>query len=174
MKRRSGGAKRVDASLFAAMVNDPRSECYVATVEILHGASSHWRLESGPLGRELIVGVVTVPEGIELEALLFANDVWRVPSVGAEVAVIVPGKELGGRPVIVAVGDAPERTGDNRTILVAPDTIEVTAPTVILGPSPESTDPIQDGFVHGRGVDPFTGAPYFALGNTSSHTRGTK
>jgi hypothetical protein len=27
--------------------------------------------------------------------------------------------------------------------------------------------PIQDGVVHGQGVDPFTGAPYAALGNTS-------
>lgn len=26
---------------------------------------------------------------------------------------------------------------------------------------------VMDGVVHGQGVDPFTGAPYFALGNTS-------
>lgn len=44
--------------------------------------------------------------------------------------------------------------------------ITIVANVIELGG--EGLIPLQDGVVHGTGVDPFTGVPYFALGNTSA------
>jgi hypothetical protein len=79
------------------------------------------------------------------------------------------------------------RTNDGTNLEVRPDgTIEATQPggatvringdgvqvlpgggKVSLGDEAANLIDVQDGIVHGRGIDPFTGAPYFALGNTS-------
>ncbi len=60
-------------------------------------------------------------------------------------------------------GDASElRTLDGTTV------IRLKAGAVELGADAVALIPLLDGVVHGRGVDPFTGAPYYALGNTSS------
>jgi hypothetical protein len=54
------------------------------------------------------------------------------------------------------------RTLDGTTV------IRLKAGAVELGAGTAPLIPLQDGVVHGRGIDPFTGAPYFALGNTSA------
>lgn len=139
MKRRRGGAKRLNVEHFAAMFADPRSENYVANVARVGSETTHWRRE----GNEIIVGVVTVPDGIELEAVLMSNgDIWRVPEERAEVLVVVPNKDLGFRPFVVAVTKAPARASDTRTVIVAPDRIELIAPTIVLSSDGVAGEPL--------------------------------
>lgn len=68
-----------------------------------------------------------------------------------------------GRAVAGVASDAVElRTLDGATVL------RLKAGVVELGADAAALIPLIDGVVHGRGIDPFTGAPYHALGNTSS------
>lgn len=139
MKRRRGGAKRLNVEHFAALFADPRSENYVGEVARIGSASTHWQR----VDNEIHVGVVTVPDGIELEAVLMSNgDIWRVPEEGAEVLVVVPNKDLGFRPFVVAVTKAPARASDTRTVIVAPDRIELIAPAIVLSSDGVAGEPL--------------------------------
>lgn len=51
--------------------------------------------------------------------------------------------------------------------------VVVDSPDIRLGGDEELMDPTQ-GLVHGQGVDPFTGMPYFALGNASTVVKAKK
>lgn len=51
--------------------------------------------------------------------------------------------------------------------------VVVDSPDIRLGGDEELMDPTQ-GLVHGQGIDTFTGAPYFALGNTSTVVKAKK
>ncbi len=51
--------------------------------------------------------------------------------------------------------------------------VVVDSKDVRLGGDAELVDPTQ-GVVHGQGIDPFTGMPYFALGNTSTVVKAKK
>lgn len=180
--RGNRGAMRLDASPLNEIVDRRmrrRVDAYVGVVTKPAGEASHYELNA----QDVLVWVELQPTGNEVQARLAsvgggANmGLWRVPAVGTEVAVLCPGGRMDFMPIIVGVlssGQAPERMSDQRTILVANDTVEVTAPRVVLGPAPADVVDAQDGFVHGRGVDSFTGSPYFALGNTSQKVLGNK
>lgn len=174
-KRKPKGSRRLDTTDLRALMQDRRLWVALGLVTKPPDAAAHFEVTENRA--DVLVHVELAPRRIEmwcrLGALAGGSDlgVWRVPPVGAEVAVVVPEGEVGFQPVLIATlssGRAPERVSDGRTIIVATDTVEITAPKVILGPTPGSVVAQTDGLVHGTGVDPFTGATYWTLGNTTS------
>lgn len=171
-KRGAKAAKRLDTTDLRGLLKDRRLWAQLAVVAVPEGASKQWELIEG----DLLVDVETVPQGLELRCRLGAAagaigmGLWRVPAVGTEVAVLVPDGDLGFSPLIVAClssGGAPDRASDTRTVLVATDVIEITAPKVVIGPEPAlMLDPMM-GALNGEAVDPFTGMQHWALGNAS-------
>lgn len=175
--RRRKASKRLDLSDMKHALRDGRIWCALGVVTKPEGSDSHFEVVT-EFGQpvEVLVEVVTMPGGLELSCRLgsFAGGpgmgLWRVPAEGDEVAVMVPDGEIEFQPTIVAVlstGEVPERLGEGRTILVATDQVEVIAPKVYLGPDPDTIVEGTDGLVHGTGIDPFTGATYAALSNTT-------
>lgn len=177
-RRGGAGAKRIDLTDLRDLLKDRRLWAQLAVVTRPDGADRHWELVSG----QIHVDVRTVPRGIELHCRLgtqagsVGQGLWRVPAEGTEVAVLVPDGMPDFQPIIVACldsGPAPDRVGDDKTILVATDTVEITAPTVVLGPSPGSVISTW-GVVNGEAIDPFTGLTQFALGNASRKVFGER
>jgi hypothetical protein len=84
-------------------------------------------------------------------------------------AVAIPGISSRGRvPAGISTTALELRTLDGKTVLrIKPGLIE-------LGGDETPLDPAQDGLVHGRGIDPFSGLSYWALGNTSGIVRAKK
>jgi len=147
-------------------------------------AASHYRIvESGGQVTDVIVEVLSSPSKHDLSCSLATVaggagvGIWSIPPIGTQVLVALPEGKVDFRPTIVAIlssGQAPSRISDDRTVIVASGTVEITAPKVVLAAHPELVIDQTDGFVHGRGVDPFTGAPYWALGSTSAVVKGEK
>lgn len=179
------GARRFDPSDLRQLLRDERLWAQLGTVRKVAGAAQHWELVDG----HILVDVETHPRRLELRCRLgtaaggMGRGLWRVPAVGEEVAVLVPDGEIDFYPIIVAVlesGTAPDRVGDDRTLLVATDIVEITAPvvevragTVKMSDTPDALLPI-DGVLTGQAIDPFTGLAHFALGNASAHILGKK
>lgn len=178
-KRRRKGSKRLDTTDLRSLLEDKRLWVQLAIVAVPDGASSHFVIEAG----QVLVDVETVPRGLDLRCRLgvgaggVGQGLWRVPAPGTEVAVLVPDGQIEFSPMIVACldsGAAPDRASDTRTILVATDAIEITAPSVIIGPGPDGTQPLIDGVVTGQAVDPFTGLQQWQLGGSSRSVRAKK
>jgi hypothetical protein len=176
-------SKRLDVTGLREALADRRIWAQLAVVAAPAGASSHWELVADQQGnRHVLVDVETVPRRIELRCRLGAGagglgqGLWRIPAIGTEVAILVPDGQIDFQPVIVACldsGAAPERLEDGRTILVATDTVEITAPKVVLGPGPEGMA-FEDGLLSGRATDPYTGLTHAQLGNGSTKVFGAK
>lgn len=102
---------------------------------------SHFRIVTFKDGRRtVIVDVELQPSRITVMARLAAvGGVWRIPDVGDEVAVSIPEGRIEFMPVITGTLSEPAaRVSDTRTVIEAPDAIEVTAPQVLLGPDAAS------------------------------------
>lgn len=142
---RSGAARRArksarrasDFSDLKEVLKDGRVFVELATVQA-HGTGQHWSRED----EDLLVEVVTCPRGRELVCRLGAaagqasSGLWRVPAVGTEVVVAIPDGEPDHHPTIVAClssGAAPARAGADKTLLAAPDAIELDAPAIRAG-----------------------------------------
>jgi len=101
--------------------------------------------------------------------------VWRIPPVGTEVVVVIPSGDIDDDPCIVATlasGGTPGELDEDTLVVKAPKvTIIATGGAVEIGEAGLITT---DGLVHGTGIDPFTGATYAALNNTSSTVRAKK
>lgn len=72
---------------------------------------------------------------------------WRIPAVGAEVMVALPMGRMDFMPTIIAQlsgGVVPEDVSDDKTVLVAPDEIDLIAPIVKIG-SATGTEPLVKG-----------------------------
>ena len=130
-----------------------------------------------------MIEVETMPDGLDLTCRLSTSGsgggfgLWAIPRVGSIVAVLVPDGEIEFQPIIVGVLDnnaAPDRVSPDRVILVSSVPVEITAPKVILGPDPGDIMEETDGVVTGKGIDPFTGQTYAALGNMSSKVFANK
>lgn len=177
-KRSGRGAKRMDPQALRELLKDSRLHCIRAKVWKPPGETTHWAAEKDSGGNTFIlVHVLTIPHAIDLTCRLGSQvagggqGLWRIPDIGTEVAVENPDGALEFEPTIIGVmdsGNPPSRVGTNRTILVANDIVEITAPKVYLGPTPEVIVEASDGLVHGSGIDSFTGATYFALQNTTA------
>jgi hypothetical protein len=131
-KRGSKAAKRVDLTDLREALMDRRLHAALGVVVVPPGASSHWSFHGDK--EDVIVEVETMPEGLDLSCRLgtFAGGpsagLWRVPAVGDEVAVLLPNGQMDFMPTIVAVlstGQVPARVGTARTVLVAPDEVEI-------------------------------------------------
>ena len=184
-KRRGRRAKRVDPQVIADALKDRRVWTVLGVVVVPEGGSSHFRtVERGGKIVDVLVEVETSPGLLDLTCRLSslgagaASGLWMVPAVGSEVLVAVPDGMIDFQPTIVGVlssGEVPSRAAtEGRMVLVASSEIEITAPVVKLGPTPESINAVQDTLVHGMGTDAFTGAQYYALGNTTSKVRSKK
>jgi hypothetical protein len=177
--RGNSPTKQLDLSPLKQALMDRRVWTGVGVVYRPDGESQHFEVD----GEDVLIHLHLVPDGTDLTARLgtFAGGagmgLWRVPAAGDEVAVLIPAGELGYMPIVVGVlssGQAPARVAENRTILVATDTVEITAPRVVLGPDPDQVIDAQDGFVHAKGTDPYTGMQYWMLGNASAKVVGNK
>src|SRR6185295_3752945 len=100
-------------------------------------ADSHYRIvtRDGKVA-DVLVEVETMPTRQDLTCRLEAGaggpgaGLWRIPPVGTEVAVVIPEGRIDFMPTIVGImtsGEAPSRVAADRTILVAPDRIEIIA-----------------------------------------------
>ena len=140
--RQRPGSRRGAPSDLADLFKDGRVWVQRALVA-RPGSEPHWFKEDG----DIFVHVETVPRGLDLTCRLGAAfgsmgfGGWRVPAVGTEVLVAIPDGETDWLCTIIgceASGAAPARAGVDRTLLVAPDVIEVQAPKAVLGPDGSS------------------------------------
>jgi len=181
--RTGPGARYPDLSNLQKLMRDERAWVVRGTVWVPPGRSSHYRVISeGELVRSVLIEVRTVPGNHDLTCELStiaggANmGIWAVPPVGSQVVVALPDGSVSFTPTIVGVlaYGAPDRISEDKTIIVATGTVEITAPKIVLSSDPTTIVDAQDGVVVGRGIDPFTGTPYYALGNTSSIVKAEK
>ncbi len=157
---------------------DERIWCRLAVVVVPEGEDSHFEIkQTGSKITAVLVDVETAPEGEDVTAKLSSSGgLWRIPKPGTEVIVSMPSGKQDFFPTIVAVlevdDEIPGRVSDQRTILVAPDVVEIQAPIIKIGPDPENiveaSGPTQDSIVHGSGIDSFTGTAYSVLGNATT------
>jgi hypothetical protein len=172
---RRQATKRPDLSNLKHVLRDERVWCFRGKVFAPDG-QSHWFIDTDGGERRVYVHVQAIPSGLDVTCKLATcaggagTGLWFIPRAGTNVLVDVSDGAIDGFPAIVAVEDSggfPDRAGDTRVVMVTNVPIEITGPTVTLGPHPEAITP-PDALVHGSGIDPFTGAPYFALGNCTS------
>ena len=131
-RRGQRASRRLDLSDLRRAVADRRVHTELAVVRKPADAAAHFEIVDG--GEDVLVEVETVPGGQELTCRLGAGaggremGLWRIPAVGDEVAVLVPTGEIAFSPMIVAVlssGKVPARLAPNKTVLVAPDELEL-------------------------------------------------
>lgn len=143
LKRARKGAKRVDMAELREALRDRRVWTLFGTVTEPEGPGSHYRLvQEGGKTVDVLVEVETAPTVQDLTCRLSAwaggpgAGLWRVPAPGSEVVVAMPEGRLDMMPTIIGVlssGDAgSERISDQRTVIVASDRIEITAPAVFI------------------------------------------
>jgi len=107
MKKR-GGAKTLDVPEMRELFADPRTWTGLGLVVKRQGEDSHFEIVDG----DVLVEVDLMPEGTPLLCRLGSlaggagRGLWRIPPVGTEVALVIPGGDLsetGGDPLIVGV-----------------------------------------------------------------------
>lgn len=138
---------RPDLSDLKALMDDGKAFALMGLVA-KPTSGPHWRKVEGKNGRtDILVEVETAPLGYDLTCRLTSEaggagmGLWRVPAVGTEVLVVIPDGEIDFMPTIAKVyssGSVPTRASDQRTVMVAPDAIEVQAPLVTIGPDAAS------------------------------------
>jgi phage baseplate assembly protein gpV len=146
--RRRGSAVYPELSDLRELLVDGKVHAQLGVV-VKPTSDPHWRKITGKGGRtDIVVEVETSPLGYDLTCRLTSEagghgmGLWRVPAVGAEVLVVLPDGELEFMPTIAKVyssGSVPERAGPDRTVLVAPDALELQAPRVVVGPNAASS-----------------------------------
>lgn len=174
MTRRQGAARRMDLTDLKATLADNSLRIAVGVVSATHESDKHYEIimDGGTIS-DVLVDVEFVPHGTDVTCRLgsFAGGVgdglWRIPAEGTEVIVGIPqlgegGDDISWMPTIIAVlstGVLPERISDSRTVLVAPDRIEIIAPQVYISSNGTSGEPLItktqfDTHVHPTGVGP--------------------
>lgn len=181
--RDSRASRYPDFGPLRELVADDRAWVALGTVWQPLNASSHYRvLKDGDVVNEVLVEVLTVPAKRDLTCQLGTvaggpgRGVWAVPAVGTMVVVVIPDGRVDFAPAIVATlpSGGPGRFDEDKLVIVASGTIEITAPKIVLSSDPTAVVDATDGLVHGRGIDPFSRATYAALGNTSSVVKAEK
>lgn len=135
--RGNRATKRLDMSDLRELLKDRRIWTALALVTEPDNGP-HFQVIPGEGGNptDVLVHVATVPDGLDLTCRLgtTADGLWRIPPVGREVAVLVAAGHIDFMPVIVAtIGDPPARVAGDRTLLGAPDRLEMVAPDVRIG-----------------------------------------
>lgn len=96
----------------------------IAIVVLPDGESAHYHKTSD----DVLVWVQLQPEGHEVQARLGSAGGGRIPSIDDEVLVICPAGRLDFLPIIadtVTSGAVPSRLSDDKTIVEAPDEIQL-------------------------------------------------
>ena len=182
IKRRSRkGAKRPDVQAIRAMVGSQQMTTCLGVVRKFPGETSHFDIDTENGDHEILVDVELIPSGTRTQCRLgFGSDgVYKIPPENAEVAVLLPydassliKDSLDYEGIIVGVLDssAPTQLNDDDIVVIKATRVHVLSADIKLGNSPAA----QDGVVVGTGIDSFTGATYFALGNSSSKVKAEK
>jgi len=181
--RQPTGGRYPDLNDLRRLLADDRVWCFRGEVWKPPDADSHYRIVDQ--GAAVLVEVRTKPSKADLTCQLgvpaagAGQGLWSIPPVGTEVIVSLPDGLVDFHPTIICIiaspsSPAPAHVADGKTILVATGVVEITAPKIVISSNPDNVVESTDGFVHGRGIDAFTGAPYYALGNASKVVLGEK
>lgn len=142
--------------------------CVAATVQLLDGATQHYRRAANG---QIIVSVVTNLQAVPIEAFLLGGDFagrgfWMIPAVGTEVMICFDNGDFEGDAFIVAtIGRAPQNL-DGEVTIISDSVVKIVADKVNICEANE-VGLTAEGVVVGTGMDPFTGQTYNALGNSS-------
>lgn len=170
------GTRRLDMSSVRQAMRDRRYWVGVGLVYQPNG-EEHWEIDDD-IG--VLVNVTLMPDGEPLLCRLAGlgeggiNGVWRIPPVGSEVAVGIPAGDIENDPILLGVlssGGVPAELDADTLVVRGPKVVIIADGAVEVGGKGLTT---QDGVVHGTGIDPFTGATYFALNSTSAKLRAKK
>ena len=181
MRKRGKPVKRVDRGAMREAFADRTLTSALGVVRKFPGEESHYEISDENGSREVLVDVELMPSRERVLCRLgFGNDgVYRIPRVNQEVAVLIHNDPqsmvrdgLEDHPIIVGVLDTecPAELTDDEIVVVKATKVHVLSGDIKLGNSVGA----QDGVVTGAGVDSFTGATYFALGNASSKVKAEK
>lgn len=128
--RRKKATRRLDLTDLGKLLRDRRIWCALGVVTVPPGETLHYRIDAEDGTPDVLVDVVTVPDGLDLTCRLGVcaggggGGVWRIPPAGAEVAVLVAAGEISFQPIIVAVvgadaGALPEGLGVDNVVIAA-------------------------------------------------------
>lgn len=174
MSRRNAAAKRMDLSDIKSALADNAIRVAIGVVRSTNESEKHYEVVmDGSTVFDVLVDVELMPSSADVTCRLgtmaggAGGGLWRIPAEGTEVMVVVPqldegGDDLSWMPTIVAVlstGNVPARVADNRTILVAPDRVEIIAPLVYLSSDGTTGEPLItksqfDNHFHSTGTGP--------------------
>lgn len=181
MKNRKKATKRMDQAVMREAFADRTMTSALGVVRKFPGESSHFEISDENGSREILVDVELMPNRERVLCRLgFGNDgVYRIPRVDQEVAVLIPSAPqslvkdpLDDHPIIIGVLDTecPSELADANIVVIKATKVHVLSGDIKLGNTPGA----MDGVVVGSGVDTFTGATYFALGNASLKVKAEK
>ena len=141
-KRQRKSSKRIDLTdlckVLERMLLSGRVWVEHGVVRKQEGAAAHWERKDD----DILVDVLTMPAGQHLTCRLGAaaggteTGLWRVPAEGTEVIVASPMGRRDFLPTIVvckSTAKAPDGVDTDRTILQAPDELDLVSPAVKLG-----------------------------------------
>jgi len=125
LRRRRGGAKRLDLTDLRAVLQDSRLFTRFGRVYVPEGASKHFEIISENGSIDILVDVLLEPRDFDVTCRLGGTGgakrgAWTIPNPGDEVAVVVPDGEIDWMPIIVAVcstGEVPAGLAENVTVI---------------------------------------------------------
>jgi hypothetical protein len=178
-KRGRRAGRRMSMPEVRAAISDRQRQTWVGIglVKPPPGGGSHYDVDDD-VG--VLVSVELQPEGQPVMARLGglgeggSNGVWRIPPLGSEVAVVVPGGDLDADACIVGVlasGGTPGELDGDTLVVRAPKIVIIADGAVEVGQA--GLGPL-DGLVHGSAIEPFTGQTYTALAATTSTIKAKK
>ncbi len=180
-KRFLKGSKRVDTQAVREWIANQQMTTSLGVVRKFPGETSHFDIDTENGSNEILVDVELIPSGTRVQCRLgFGNDgVYRIPRENSEVAVLLPfdpssliKDPMDFEPIIVGVlnTSAPDQLTGDDTVVRDAAKVRILNSDIQLGSNPLP----QDGVVIGSGIDPFTGATYFALGSISLKVKAEK
>lgn len=103
-KRARRGAKRIDLTEIRKALEDKRVWAALGVIVAPSDGSQHWRIEPDNNGNgiDILVEVVLQPSQVQITARLQAG-MWVVPSLGDEVAVLVPDGRTDFMPIVTGL-----------------------------------------------------------------------
>lgn len=175
------GGKRADTNQIKDWIGRGQTVTALGVVRKFANQTSHFDISVENGTAEILVDVELIPSGARVTCRLGfgGQGIMRIPQVDTEVAVLLPydpasliKDAMDFEPIIVASLDvhAPSVLNGDDIIVVSSARVHVYSDNILLGTAPG----MQEGIVNGTGIDSFTGATYFALGNASAKVKASK
>lgn len=169
-------------SAVRAALTDRRVWCGLGIVYKPDGEASHYEIDED-IG--VLVNVELMPNQEPLLCRLGGlgsggtHGVWRIPPVGTEVAVAVPGGDIGGDTIIIGVlssGAVPNELDGDTVVVKGPSTVLVIGAEVQVRSEGGTAEPLItkstfDAHVHPTGVGP-SGVPDNTASSGTSVIKG--